>query len=305
MSDELIVSNLLKRYGNVVALNGISFTVAAGGIFGLLGKNGAGKTTAIESVIGLRDADSGDIHVCGLDARTQRKQIRRLIGVQLQSTALQDKITPREALELFASFYSEPAQIPALIERFGLSEKADAHFDTLSGGQRQRLALALAFVNQPRVLFLDEPTAGLDAQSRRELQEMIRQIRGEGRTVLLSTHDLDEAEALCDKIAIIDRGRIIAAGTPKELIAASGGLGRIEFRTTSPVDAELLSRLAAVRQVEACGQGWRVQSENVASTLAALAGELQSRANGLLDLQIKQASLEDVFIGLTGAPAKE
>jgi ABC-2 type transport system ATP-binding protein len=225
MPHELSVCDLTKHYADVVALSGVSFSAAEGQIFGLLGRNGAGKTTAIECIVGLRKPDSGSIHVCGIDAVADSRKVRQIIGVQLQSTALQDKITPREALKLFASFYAQPADVASLIEQFGLAEKADAHFDTLSGGQRQSLALALALVNRPKVLFLDEPTAGLDAHSRRQLHQTIRQVRDEGRTVLLTTHNIQEAGDLCDRIAILETGRIAAEGTPGELIGRAAELG--------------------------------------------------------------------------------
>jgi ABC-2 type transport system ATP-binding protein len=225
MPDALIVNELAKRYGTFLALSGVSFSVTQGHIFGLLGRNGAGKTTAIECVVGLRNPDSGSVQICGIDARANPKKIKELIGVQLQSTALQDKITPREALKLFASFYKNPHDVQSLIVRFSLMEKADAHFDTLSGGQRQSLALALAMVNQPRLVFLDEPTAGLDAPARRQLHETIRQIRADGRTILLTTHNIEEARELCDQIAILNGGGIVAQGTPQELVSKADKLG--------------------------------------------------------------------------------
>jgi ABC-2 type transport system ATP-binding protein len=300
MTDAVSVRNLIKHYGNTIAVDGISFSAAEGEIFGLLGRNGAGKTTAVECIIGLRRPDGGTIEVLGIDALTQPNLIKRQIGVQLQATALQDKITPREALTLFASFHEGGAKVDALIQRFDLAEAANAHFDTLSGGQRQRLALALAFVNQPRVLFLDEPTAGLDAQSRRQLHATIRQMKGEGHTIVLTTHYIEEAEELCDHLAIVDHGRVVAAGTPADLIAAAHGLSRIDLRTAKPLDPRWIEKLAAVREVEERGAGWRLKTESTAQTLAELVGGLQTDGNNLIDLHVAQPSLEDVFIGLTG-----
>ena len=199
-------TNLKKRYDGVEAARGVSFEIRDGEIFGLIGPNGAGKTTTVECVIGLREPDEGAIEVCGIDARRRPREVKEKIGASLQTTALQDKITPREALALFGAFYRHKAEPAALLERFALLDKADAPFDTLSGGQRQRLALALAFVNKPELVFLDEPTAGLDPQSRRELHGEIAKMKHDGHTVLLTTHYLNEAEALCDRIAIIDRG---------------------------------------------------------------------------------------------------
>ena len=190
MSSQVIVRHLSKRYDSVEAVRDVSFTIEAGEIFGLLGPNGAGKTTTLECLVGLREADSGELTVCGLDVRQQPREVKQKIGVALQSTALPDQITPREALKLFASFYRAQADVPALLTRFELTEKADARFATLSGGQRQRLALALAFVNRPELVLLDEPTTGLDPQSRRELHSEILRMKEDGHTVLLSTHYL-------------------------------------------------------------------------------------------------------------------
>lgn len=218
MTAAIAVQGLTRCYGAVTAVNGISFDIGAGEIFGLLGPNGAGKTTTLECILGLGRPDAGGIAVCGqkLGAETRAK-----IGAVLQATGLQDKITPREALDLFRSFYPKPAARDALIQRFGLREKQDAAYDTLSGGQKQRLALALAFVGDPPVFVLDEPTAGLDPQMRREVQDHILAMKKAGRAVLLATHDMDEAERLCDRLAVIADGRIVATGTPKDLIAGS------------------------------------------------------------------------------------
>jgi len=219
----LIVSGLSRRHGAVRAVDGVSFEIAAGEIFGLLGPNGAGKTTAIECVLGLVQPDAGSIHVCGIDALARPQDARAKTGAVLQATGLPDKITPREALDVFGSFYPAPLNTDALLDRFGLREKQDAAYDSLSGGQKQRLGLALAFVGNPQLLVLDEPAAGLDVQMRRELHGQIREIRAEARAVLLATHDMDEAAQLCDRIAVIACGRIVATGTPAELISGSGG----------------------------------------------------------------------------------
>ncbi|SRR5258706_2245204 len=221
MTVVIAVHDLSRRYGAVQAADGISFDVAAGEIFGLLGPNGAGKTTTLECILGLIRPDRGRIEICGLDARNAPRHAHEKIGAVLQATGLQDKITPREALDLFASFYRAPLASAALLQRFGLVEKANAAFETLSGGQKQRLALALAFAGNPQALVLDEPTAGLDPQIRREVQGHIRAMKDDGRAILLSTHDMDEAEQLCDRIAVIARGRIVAVGTPHDLMAGS------------------------------------------------------------------------------------
>ena len=231
MPKKVRVHELRKRYGGVAAADGVSFEIGAGEIFALIGPNGAGKTTTLECVIGLREPDAGEIEVCGIDARRRPQEVKQKIGAALQTSVLQDRITPREALTLFGAFYRERQSAEALLERFALASKADAPFESLSGGQKQRLALALAFVNKPELVFLDEPTAGLDPQSRRELHDEIRQMRDDGHTVLLTTHSLDEAEALCDRIAIINRGRIVASGAPRELMAASSRIVSVEFET--------------------------------------------------------------------------
>ncbi len=303
----VIVRDLVKRYGNVEAVRGVSFEVGAGEIFGMLGPNGAGKTSTLECVIGLREPDGGSIQVCGLDAKTHPTEVKRKLGAQLQSTALQDKITPREALRLFGSFYANPAEPQALIDRFSLGEKADATFDSLSGGQKQRLALALAFVNRPEVVFLDEPTTGLDPQSRRELHKLIEQVRSEGHTVVLTTHYIEEAEQLCDRIAIIDRGKVIASGTPRELVGSSKSEPRIVVRTARPLEQSLLAALSAVSEAGPVreGEGWELRTTNVSQTAIELVQLVQKQENELLDLHVMKPSLEDVFIELTGSRLRD
>jgi ABC-2 type transport system ATP-binding protein len=305
MAGKILVQNLLKRYGTVEALRGVSFEVPDGQIFGLLGPNGAGKTTTLECVIGLRQPDSGSIHVCGIDALADPDGVKQKLGAQLQATALQDKITPREAIKLFSSFYKKQADIDSLIERFSLTEKADASFDSLSGGQKQRLALALAFVNEPEVLFLDEPTTGLDPQSRRELHASILRMREDGHTVLLTTHYIEEAEKLCDQLAIIDHGRIIATGTPRELIERSKALPQITVRTARPLTAEQVRGLTVVEQAVEGTDGLQLRTRNVSRAVIETVNLLETQGNELLDLQIHRPSLEDVFIELTGSSLRD
>jgi ABC-2 type transport system ATP-binding protein len=219
----IAVHDLTHRYGGVQAVSGIGFEVAAGEIFGLLGPNGAGKTTTLESILGLVAPDQGRIVIAGIDTSTDPRAARAITGAVLQATGLQDKITPREALNLFAAFYPAPLGTDDLLARFGLAEKAQARFETLSGGQKQRLALALAFVGDPQVLLLDEPTSGLDPQMRREVQDHILALKDAGRAILLATHDMEEAARLCDRVAVIARGRIVATGAPRQLMAEHGG----------------------------------------------------------------------------------
>jgi ABC-2 type transport system ATP-binding protein len=299
------VRDLQKRYGSVDAVRGVSFDVRDSEIFGLLGPNGAGKTTTVECILGLRDPDGGEIEVCGVDARRNRREVKQKVGAALQTTALQDKITPREALTLFASFYRRHANPDQLLDRFALGDKADATFDTLSGGQRQRLALALAFVNEPELIFLDEPTAGLDPQSRRELHSAIGRTRDDGCTVLLTTHYIDEAEQLCDRVAIIDHGQIITIGTPQELMARSQAAQAVTLVTSSPLAPEDLARLPHIAEVACDGARARFKTTAVNRTVAALMELLEARHIELGELHVRKASLEDVFVELTGSALRD
>jgi ABC-2 type transport system ATP-binding protein len=300
-SPVVVVRELRKSYGSVRAVTDVSFSVEPGEIFGLLGPNGAGKTTTLECLIGLREPDGGQLEVCGMDAVQHAAAVKQKIGVALQSTALPEKITPREALRLFGAFYLEHMGPELLLEKFALLEKADARFDTLSGGQRQRLALALAFVNRPQVVLLDEPTTGLDPQARRELHAAIAQMKEDGYTVLFSTHYLDEAERLCDRVAIIDRGRIVATGSPRELVANSGGVQTATLVTNHPIPKAKLETLPHVSELVCNGNTAQFHTSHAAGTLAALAQLLQAQKVDVLDLHVRKASLEDVFIGLTRA----
>jgi ABC-2 type transport system ATP-binding protein len=301
----LSVRDLRKSYGTVEAVRGVTFDVREGEILGLLGPNGAGKTTTVECVIGLRAADSGTIEICGLDARRRPRDVKQKIGAALQTTALQDQITPREALELFGSFYERHADAADLIERFALAEKADAPFETLSGGQRQRLALALAFVNKPEIVFLDEPTAGLDPQSRRDLHGQIARTREDGHTTLLTTHDLDEAQQLCDRVAIIDHGRIVAAGTPRELMAQSKASQSVSLVTVQPLDHHRLLSLPGVGEVTHKNERVRFTTNDANRTLGELLTLLNAERIEIAELHVERATLEDVFLELTGTELRD
>ncbi len=302
MPAAVTVGNLWKRYQGVDALRGVTFEIGTGEVFGLLGPNGAGKTTALECLVGLREPDAGEINICGFDARRQLPEVKQRIGVMPQSTSLQDKITPREALRLFGSFYRRQEDVPSLLQRFALTAKADARFDTLSGGQRQRLALALALVNRPDLVMLDEPTAGLDPQARRELMDFIGRMKKDGCTVLFTTHDLAEAELLCDRVAIMDRGAIVATGAPRELVRRTAGRHRVTLATSDPLPPDRVAALAGVCDVD-FGRGGHgragFQTNDVTATLEALTRLLRETKAGLLELRISRASLEDVFLGLT------
>src|SRR5271165_5154114 len=230
----LQVENLVKSYGDVQAVRGVSFSVAEGEVFGLLGPNGAGKTSTVEVLEGLRVPDGGRISVCGLDPQKNPIALKNEIGATLQATSLPDKLRVGEAIRLFAGFYKRTRNADELLKRFGLDEKRNSFYNQLSGGQKQRLALAMALVNDPRVLFLDEPTAGLDPQVRREIYTIIEELKAEKKTIVLTTHYIEEAEKLCDRVAIIDHGKLIASGTPRELKQASANTTRVEVRLSKP-----------------------------------------------------------------------
>ncbi len=242
----LEVENLVKRYGDVEAVRDVSFSVEEGEVFGLLGPNGAGKTTTVEILEGLRDPDGGRVSVCGLDPQRNSQELKHEIGAALQSTSLPDKLRVMEALRLFASFYKRRRKLEDLLKRFGLEEKRNAFYSQLSGGQKQRLALAMALVNDPKVLFFDEPTAGLDPQVRREIYDIIEELKRDKKTIVMTTHYIEEAERLCDRVAIIDHGKVIAYGTPRELKARSGGTTRIEVRLSKPESNGTLKSLEGV-----------------------------------------------------------
>ncbi|HEV2424039.1 MAG TPA: ABC transporter ATP-binding protein [Terriglobia bacterium] len=294
------VSGLRKSYGEVEAIRDISFEIREGEVFGLLGPNGAGKTSTIEILEGLRQPDAGTVRVCGLEPARESQQLKQRIGAQLQNTILPDKITVEEALRLFASFYERTIAVDDLMERFGLGEKRRAYYETLSGGQKQRLALALALVNTPELVLLDEPTAGLDAMVRRDIYALIEQLRAEHRTVLLTTHYIEEAERLCDRVAIVDHGRIVALGTPRELVRKSGEGARIEVRLEKPASAGRLRGLDAVLECAERDGAYFLRVDPVAKAVVALVHMIETEGNTLVDLHITRPSLEDVFVEMTG-----
>ena len=297
MKPVIEVEALRKAYGATVAVDGVSFEVAEGEIFGLLGPNGAGKTTTVECLQSLRRADSGRMRVLGLDPTSQAQALRRRIGAQLQDSALPDRIKVWEALELFASFVPGASDPEALIGQWGLADKRNAPFSSLSGGQRQRLFVALALVNNPEVVFLDEMTAGLDPAARRMAWNLIRAIRDRGATVVLVTHFMDEAEQLSDRLAIVDKGRIVALGTPQGLIAEHADGIRVIFSTDHP-DLSWLESVQHVKRV--ARRGPRVEVDGSGPVLALVAAALVDHGITPPDLRVEQPTLEDVFLALTG-----
>lgn len=298
------VANLEKRYGAVRAVNGISFEIQPGEVFGLLGPNGAGKTSTIEILAGLRAADAGQVRVCGLDPGREATALQERIGPQLQATVLPDKMRVEEAIALFAGFYRRRLDGKGLLERFGLEEKRRTYFAQLSGGQKQRLALALALVNDPEFVLLDEPTAGLDPMVRREIYGLIEGLRAERRTVLLTTHYIEEAERLCDRVAVMHRGRIAALGPPAAVIAGAGLETQIEVRLARPARLEALLGLEAVAGA-AGGEGvYRLQVSGVAPAITALVRWLDAEGNTLLELRLRQPTLEDALVQMAGGAAE-
>ena len=304
MTAAILCRDLRKRYHSrtapVDAVNGLDLEIQPGECFGLLGPNGAGKTSTVEILEGLRPPDGGIVSVCGLDPQSPGSAFKQEIGAVLQATALPDKLRVGEAVSMFASFYKRRRDPAGLLKRFGLEEKRNAFYSHLSGGQKQRLALAMSLVNEPRVLFLDEPTAGLDPQVRREIYTIIEELKKERKTILLTTHYIEEAEKLCDRVAIIDQGRVIAQGTPRELKQRSAGTTRIELRLARPESDAALKQLEGVADCHASDGVYVVHSTRVPQTIVSLVKYLEANGNELSSLDIAAPSLEDVFLELTG-----
>jgi ABC-2 type transport system ATP-binding protein len=298
----LRVRDLRKAFKDVVAVNGLDIEVQAGECFGLLGPNGAGKTTTIEICEGLTPRDSGELEVLGLRWESDAKALKQRLGIQLQETQLSEKLTVEETVRLFRSFFREGPTVEHVIGLVQLEEKRRARVGTLSGGQKQRLALACALVGDPDVLFLDEPTTGLDPQARRQLWELIEEFKRAGRTILLTTHYMDEAERLCERVAIMDHGKIIALGSPRELVASIGVEHVVEFsvEAAQSLDVDALRALEGVRDVRTDNGVVRMQVTALHSAVPALLAELVRRGVRLTELRTHSASLEDVFVTLTG-----
>lgn len=303
MTPVITVKNLRKTYGAKVAVDDVSFEVRRGEIFGILGPNGAGKTTSVECLTGLRAADDGEIRVLGLDPAHDGAALRERVGVQLQEGELHPKIRVREALELFASFYPDPADGVALATRLGLAEKLDAQYRHLSGGQKQRLAVALALIGKPEIAVLDELTTGLDPQARREVWELVESVREEGVTIVLVTHFMDEAEHLSDRVVVIDAGRVVAEGAPAEL--AQAATDRRAFRMTTPRPVDLATVRALPEVTDVVQRGREIEVTGTRTVLPAVVLELARHDIVPDDITTLRRSLEDVFLELTGHRSPE
>ncbi|HVN74962.1 MAG TPA: ABC transporter ATP-binding protein [Thermoanaerobaculaceae bacterium] len=299
-------AGLGKRYADVVAVAGVDLELRHGECFGLLGPNGAGKTTTVEILEGLTEPNEGDVEVLGCRwGRGDDHALRERLGVQLQETQLGEKLTVEETLRLFASFFSRSRPLPEVIGTVELDEKRQSRVGRLSGGQKQRLALACALVSDPEVLFLDEPTTGLDPQARLKVWEVVERFRSRGGTVLLTTHYMEEAARLCDRVAIMDHGRILALDTPAALIASLGAEQIVEFRVRPEVEPEVLSGLVGVSAVVRTGGTWKLRVSRIGEALPALLAELDRRRVALESLATHQATLEDVFVSMTGRALRD
>ncbi len=304
MNPVVEVRDLTKRYGDSVVVDRVSFAVAPGEIFGVVGPNGAGKTTTIECVEGLRTPNGGSVRALGLDPATRTRELHERIGVQLQESNLPLRLEVREALELFSSFYRRSVDSDTLLEQLDLGDKRDSTFATLSGGQRQRLFIALALVNDPEVFFLDELTTGLDPHARHAMWDLVLSIRERGKTVFLTTHFMEEAERLCDRVAILDRGRIVALDTPAELIRSLGGRRRLVLSLEGAPDLSAISRLPGVTSARQRNGSLLVEGQGDSLTRRLLEQLAQSGV-GIRDLRSESGNLEDVFLSLTGREVRQ
>ena len=299
------VRDLRKAYGDLEAVAGVSFDVAEGEVFGMLGPNGAGKTTTVEILEGLRIRDSGQISVLGLDPAASGRDFKRLVGVQLQQVALYPRLRVHEVISLFGSFYERQAETDDLIAMMGLQDRRNARIAELSGGQAQRLSVALAVVNKPRLVFLDEPSTGMDPQARRSLWDTIEGFKADGMTVMLTTHYMEEAERLCDRVAVMDHGRIIALDSPSALVRASFAEDAIEFVSNDGLTIDDLRDLAAVTSAASQGSAHSVFSSDIPQTMGSLLELARERGAPLDGMRVRHATLEDVFLKLTGRTLRD
>lgn len=305
MDTVIEVKNLYKSYGDVKAVTGINFSVSKGEIFGMLGPNGAGKTTTMEIVEGIRNADSGEVEVLGMNIRQHQRQVKANIGVQLQTTSLYPRLSVREVLDLFGSFFPRHVSADKLIEMVELEDSSSKLCINLSGGQQQRLSVALAMVNDPSILFLDEPTSGLDPQSRHNIWKVIEYVRSEGKSVFITTHYMEEAERLCDRLAIVDHGKIIVTDRPKTLIAQHFKEEAIEFELDEHIDEEVFRQMAGVTNAQLENGKMIIYSSEVPITISALMELAKQRNIQITNLYVRRATLEDVFLKLTGRKIRE
>ncbi len=305
MDTALEVRNLNKRYGELAAVDGVNFDIERGEVFGLLGPNGAGKTTTVEMIEGLRKPDSGTIKICGIDVSKGTAKVKEIIGVQLQTTAIYDKIRVAEAIDLFGSYYQKSLPTTEILDAVSLNDKKDSFVQTLSGGQKQRVSLALALVNDPEVLFLDEPTTGLDPQARRNVWDIIAVLKGGGKTIVLTTHYIEEAERLCDRVSIIDHGRIIALGTTRDLIAQQKLEAAIEFTASNDFAKEVFEKLPEVSKVVQDGYSFILYTKESSRVLATLTRLSEENDLTLENISVTRATLEDLFLALTGRNLRE
>ncbi len=306
MSKEAVieVSNLVKKYGDFTAVNGISFDVIKGEIFGIVGPNGAGKTSTVECLEGIREYSSGEIRVEGLDPIKDARKLKQKIGIQLQESQLPDRIRVYEALELFAALYEKNIPWQPLLDKIGLKEKERSFYDKLSGGQKQRLSIAMALINDPDIVFFDELTTGLDPQSRRAIWAMVEEVRRMGKTVVLVTHFMEEAERLCDRVAIIDHGRLIALDSPANLIREIGTSYLVSFRADIDSLEERIGHVSFVKSIRKNGHFFEVELPDILS-VADFIRLLADKKVPFVELAIHQPNLEDVFIALTGKDIRE
>jgi ABC-2 type transport system ATP-binding protein len=301
----IVVKDLKKSYGEIRAVDDISFEVEDREIFGILGPNGAGKTTTLEMIETLREPDSGEILVNGMHARKDARSIKEIVGVQLQTTVFFDNLTVWETIDLFASFYHNHIDTDSLLELVGLKEKAGAMLDELSGGQHKRVSIALALVNDPLIVFLDEPTTGLDPQARRNVWGIVRQLRDRKKTVVITSHYIEEAEYLCDRVAVMDHGSIIALGTPDELINEYSSESNISFRLDPPLDEHIVSQITGVTSVRESNGVYTVTTETPQETLIGIFTAAYENKTIADDVSMKRATLEDVFLKITGRRMRE
>ena len=299
------VNNLEKKYGDVKAVDGVSFGVAQGEVFGILGPNGAGKTTIIEMIEGLRKPNAGSIKVCDIDALKEPRRIKELIGVQLQATSLYDNIRVKEAIDLFGSYYKKSIPSEQIMEEVSLTEKKNSQVSKLSGGQKQRLSVGLALVNDPEVIFLDEPTTGLDPQARHNLWSIVEKLRDRGKTIVITTHYMEEAEQLCHRLAIIDRGKIIAMDTPDNLINKAELATSIDFTTSRDLDG-LAKNIPGICKVNnGSARKYSISTKAVSLVLKDLTNLCYDNHVELENISVRQATLEDVFLAMTGRKLRE